>query len=204
MSALHVASGFAGLALLASAVVCRLVCRLRLPWAARAAIAIAAGALIFVPAGDLLLVEYARGVLGDLSITGQVLLVAYIASYVSGRSLIDERNINTVMFAIVGAALLLYPLALGLTYFDPYALGYRSAYFATALLFGTLVAWYAGRYWLVVCVVLALACYTLRVLESDNVWDYLIDPLTAIYALGWTLSLFAVSIVRRRRKPQPS
>ncbi|MFL6713449.1 MAG: hypothetical protein ACJ8LN_11050 [Sulfurifustis sp.] len=203
MSWLHVVSGFFGLALLAATIACRLACRWPLPRAALAAIAMAAGALIFVPVGDLSTVEYARGALGDLSITSQVLLIVYLASCVIGRRLIDAQNFKAIMFSVAGAALLLYPLALGLTYFDPYALGYRSVYFATALLFGTLLAWYAGRYWLVACVVLALLSHAGGVLESDNIWDYLIDPLIAIYALVWTISLLAVSIVRRRAV-QPS
>lgn len=204
MSLLHVVSGFAGLALLASAVACRLTRRGRLPRPARVVIILAAAALLFVPMGDLFVVEYARGALGDLSITSLVLLIAYLVSCARNRNVIDERNFNAIMVALAGTAVLLYPLALGLTYFDTYALGYHSAYLATALLLGTLLAWYAGYYWLVMCVVLALVGYVAGVLESDNVWDYLIDPLAAMYGLVWTLRLFAVAIARRRRAIQPS
>lgn len=188
MTLLHTVSGFLGIALLASALVCRALRLQRLSTILRAAIALGAGALVFLPIGDLLIVEHVRGVIGDLSIMGQTLLGATVVSSVTGREMIDKRNFSAIMSMVAGAAIFLYPLALGLTYFDPYALGFDSPYFATVLLATTLTAWWKGLYWLVGCIVLATTCYLIGVLESNNLWDYLIDPLVTVYALYWAIS----------------
>ena len=79
-------------------------------------------------------------------------------------------------------SLLLYPTALGLTYFDLYAYGYYPivlgpivfVLFTSALWFGlTLPA---------VLLSTAFLAFAFGILESDNLWDYLLDPVVAVYA----------------------
>jgi hypothetical protein len=197
MSVLHVVSGFFGGALLLAALVSVVLRRWRMPIRVRVGLVLAAAAIVLLPVNDLFVAEYMRAAIGDLSITSQVLLAAAVAAYIVDRGFIDDRNVRAIMASLAIMALLLYPMALGLTPVDPYSLGYSSAYFATALLAATLTAWHAGLYWLVACVVLAIAGYVVGILESTNLWDYLIDPLVAVYALAWTLARAACRVFRR-------
>jgi hypothetical protein len=81
------------------------------------------------------------------------------------------------------AAAFLYPFALGWTRFDPYALGYGSIEFVSALLLVTLAAWCARLNLIVLVVVVAGLAFLGGAYESRNLWDYLIDPLVALYAM---------------------
>ena len=89
------------------------------------------------------------------------------------------REWRALFGAVAVAALLLYPFALGFTPFDPYALGYGSIVYVTALLLATLGAWRAGLNLPVLVVVIAAAAYLAGAYESRNLWDYLVDPLAA-------------------------
>ena len=84
---------------------------------------------------------------------------------------------------MASVAAFLYPFALGWTQFDPYALGYGTIEFVTALLLVTLAAWHFRRNVVVLIVIAAaLACF-LGAYESRNLWDYLIDPVVSLYAI---------------------
>ena len=80
------------------------------------------------------------------------------------------------------AALYLYPATLGLTAWDPYRAGYGLPFtFAcTALVF---VLTLLKQYFAATALSLALLAYALRLLESENLWDYVIDPWLSFYAL---------------------
>jgi len=140
-----------------------------------------------LPVRGLPLAGYLRGVVGDPSVSTMLLAGTWLVSYLLNRELLEARQ-RAAWFAVAAAAaLFLYPMALGASAFDPYALGYGSYGFTTALLALTLVAWRAGYYWLVLSIVAAVAAYLGGLLESANLWDYLIDPLIAAYAAFWWL-----------------
>lgn len=165
----------------------------------RVAVFFTAWLLAYLPLGDLAFAIYVRGVVGDLSMTTLVLLGAYCARYVLARDLLDRRD-RLALFALVAAgAIFLYPLALGLTYFDPYTLGYGSPGFITVLLVLTAVAWYRRYHLIVVCLTAAAAACAFGVYESRNLWDYLIDPLVAGYASIWMLRAALDRWAARRR-----
>ena len=69
-----------------------------------------------------------------------------------------------------------YPLALGLTLWDPYAWGYGSL----PLLFA--VSGLACYFWLIhwergtIIISVAILCWLFKLHESTNLWDYLLDP----------------------------
>lgn len=102
------------------------------------------------------------------------------------------------------AATLLYPsaLGLGLRNFDSYSLGWPWLdWRASALLFGfTAVATFGliargNRFgWVLV---LTSAAYLLRIQESANFWDYLVDPLYAVISLCVCLGLVLHGKARR-------
>jgi len=152
-----------------------------------------------VPVHGLPLASYLRGVVGDPSISTMLLAGTWLVSYVLGRELLDARERSAWFAAAVAAALFLYPMALGAGAFDPYALGYGSYGFVTALLALTFAAWSARYYWLVSSIVAAVAAHLAGLLESANLWDYLVDPLIAAYAALWWLRQAARALLARPR-----
>src|SRR5438477_150908 len=140
-----------GLAAVATAIRLR-----RLPVRARYAVMLAAALAVFVPIGELSIAACVRGVTGDLSMSTLVLAGAACFAQLTGRTLIGLRDRQALCWLLALAAAFLYPFALGWTPFDPYALGYGSIGFLTALLVITLAAWWA-RLHVIVLVVIAAA-----------------------------------------------
>jgi hypothetical protein len=125
-----------------------------------------------------------RGITGDLSISTLVLLALALLRTLSGCALVEEANRLLMLRAIAIAAVLFYPLALGFSAFDPYRLGYGNLWFMVILL--GLAVWSVLRYstFLALCIALAVAAWSAGWYESSNVWDYLLDPWLAIYAIA--------------------
>ena len=141
----------------------------------------AAGVLVLVPVGALSVAGYVRGVTGDLSVTTLVVLAVGFAGGV------EPRERRTMSILVVLGALWLYPMALGLGSYDPYRLGFApSAVLLVTLALVAAAAWLRQLHVLVMCIALAVASHALELLESANLWDYLIDPwlvLASIYDL---------------------
>jgi hypothetical protein len=124
-----------------------------------------------------------RGISGDLSIATLALLALALARTLSGCALIEEANRQLMLRAIAIAAALFYPLALGFSTFDPYRMGYGNLWFMAGLLL--LAVWSVLRYstFFALCIALAVAAWSAGWYESPNIWDYLLDPWLAIYAI---------------------
>jgi hypothetical protein len=159
--------------------------RFELPRAARIGIVVAAGAAALLPLGGLMLAGYLRAALGDLSIVTQGLLAIALFQYVNAKSYLAARERAAIAATVLAGAIFLYPAALGLTYFDPYALGYGSPWLAASLLALALGAWYLRLEWLTALILLAVVARLGNALESRNLWDYLLDPWLVLYALLW-------------------
>lgn len=147
--------------------------------------------LCLIPVDGMSISHYARVLTGDLSFTGFIWfsIASFDRLYRShGKTRGDEQF--HVALVIVVTALVLYPTALGLTKFDLYAFGYQPiilAPFVLALFF--FCVWH--RFLLPACILaIGFAGYSLGLLESDNLWDYLMDPIVTIYA--------AIKLFRRR------
>ena len=188
--------GLSGCALLCLAVIASSLRLDRRGIRVRYAILAAGAIVLFVPLGGLPVVAYVRGVTGDLSAATLALAAGAVCSRVTGRTAFMPRDITALLQAVAAAALFLYPFALGWTPFDPYALGYGSIVFLTGLLVATLAAWRVGLKLVVLVVVAGGLAYLAGAYESRNLWDYLIDPLAAIYALV----RLATGFVRRGAK----
>jgi hypothetical protein len=153
------------------------------------------GNLFFWPLGlgmELPLAAYVRGVTGDLSIVLTLLLWS---------SLLPSSKTTPSVFklAIAMIALGFYPFALGLGMVDPYAWGYGSIAFLIAVLLFALVCGLANWARGVWIIAIAIIAWSAHWHESANLWDYVLDPFLAIWAL---LALFGMLIKRRRAKAQ--
>lgn len=176
-------SGLAGITLAVFALLLRQRRVQALAWPQRLAVLLAALLVLLVPVAGLSLAGLLRGFTGDLSIFTLVFLLLAIARTLSGCALVLDDNRVRAVQAIAIAALLFYPLALGLGPVDPYRLGYGNLWFMLALL--GFAAWAALRHSILLALGIALAvvAWSFGWYESPNLWDYLIDPWLGIYAL---------------------
>lgn len=149
------------------------------------------GNVLFWPLGfELPLVAYIRGVTGDLSI---VLTLLLWSSLLPG-----SRPLPTACkLAIAVIALAFYPLALGLGMIDPYAWGYGSITFLISVIAFALVCALANWTKGVWIIAIAIIAWSAHWHESSNLWDYLLDPLLAIWIFA---DLVGMIYSRRKNK----
>jgi hypothetical protein len=141
-------------------------------------------ALLLFPFGALPLAAYLRGVTGDLSITTLVLIWCALLSPYTACDGNDARSRSALLALVAVVALPLYPMSLGWTAFDPYHLGYSDPQFVSVLMLVAFAAWILKRHLIAACISLAILAWTTGWYESGNLWDYLLDPWGAIYALS--------------------
>lgn len=140
------------------------------------------------------LAGYLRGYLGDLSATTLLLLTIVVLG--KGKSLTLQWHNLLVLIALT--AMIFYPLALGLGLFDPYRLGFGHIGFMVSLLLLSLWCVYQQKNLIVWSICLALLAWTLGWCESNNIWDYLIDPWVSIYAVGAMIRHLWCKVVSRK------
>jgi hypothetical protein len=173
------------LALIELSITCAVVCIWALqkfspnplPFAAKILLVILIGNILFWPLGmDLPLVAYVRGITGDLSIVLTLLLWS---------SLLPSSKPTPISFkfAVAIIAFCFYPLALGVSMIDPYAWGYGSIVFLATVLFFALVCGLANWSKGVWIIAIAIIAWSAHWHESANLWDYLLDPFLAIWAI---------------------
>lgn len=141
-----------------------------------------------------------RGMVGDLSITSMLLLSAAVyARLFNVAPKWDARERSALLGFLAVLALLLYPFALGLGSLDPYRSGYGGV--GLLLMLALLALWLMRRGFYLLPLVFALAAvgWSFNLLESTNLWDYLIDAPLAIYALWVTIKVNLQHALRRKR-----
>ena len=148
--------------------------------------------LFFWPLGlslALPLAAYVRGVIGDLSIVTSLLLWSTLLPN-------HQAVPSPVKWCIAIVAIAFYPFALGMSMFDPYVWGYGSnAFLIGVLVFAVLLGlagWLKGI-WIIGFAVIA---WSLHLHESSNLWDYLLDPALAI----WALMSLCKEMLRQRKE----
>jgi|GEM_PF-156005 len=139
--------------------------------------------ICLAPLADFSLSHYIRVITGDLSITSLIWLgfSAYLSLTRTDQT--PQANEIAIAAVIVAVAMVLYPTALGLTYFDLYKFGFYPIVLGPVVfvVFGYCV-WF--RYRLAATLLAAgFICYAIGALESDNLWDYLLDPVIVIYSI---------------------
>jgi hypothetical protein len=153
--------------------------------------------LMLIPFGGIPLAAYVRGMSGDLSITTQALLWCALLRPWCDCSMTDHRSRYVLLIMIALAALTLYPMALGIGAFDPYRLGYGEPLFVAVLLLLALSAWFRGLALIALCIAFAELAWAIGWYESGNLWDYLLDPFVASYALATIIFRAAKSLLQR-------
>jgi hypothetical protein len=160
--------------------------------------AIALG-ILSVPIDRIAVARWVASVSASFSmpLAGLLAIAAWERAF--ARPLFSRRDWDAAWaFGAIGG-LALYPPALGVGSIDPYAWGWSSSpLFAAA---GALTAWLIStRNRFGILLLAAVVAYQLRLGESTNYWDYLIDPiywLTSLVVLGKKVLLQRGPLSRR-------
>ncbi|MBH2020207.1 MAG: hypothetical protein I8H91_11825 [Burkholderiales bacterium] len=166
---------------------------------------IACFVLLWLPAGaaHLPLLAYVRGISSDLSMTLVALACLGSCQRLFGIPAVVRRERMALNGVVAVAAAFLYPLALGWGNWDAYRLGWGSFGMLGALLALSLLFWIKGLRLLPVLVGLGLLAWVAGLMESTNLWDYLMDPWLAIAAMIHCVKA-GVQGLRYRYKPLAS
>jgi hypothetical protein len=135
---------------------------------------IAAG-LVLMPVGDWPLARWLISFNGNFSIPLTTILFSRVVGTAFGIRLLDDRALLTcwIFSLIAGAAL--YPMALGLGRLDPYTAGWGFSWLFV-LAFSATAVLLAMKNRFAIVLMAAILAYNLHLLESTNLWDYLVDP----------------------------
>lgn len=159
-----------------------------------AAVVVLTAAILWIPVAGSSGLAALRGAVAAPAVTTLVILAALLLVRCRGALLFasGERVHLAALVALTG--MLFYPPTLGFGPVDPYAWGYGTAVLPLAAGALAVVCAAAGRWVIAAALTAALAAWRLQLLDSPNLWDYLIDPLLAIGGL----LVLAVYAVRRR------
>ena len=151
--------------------------------------------LMAIPVDGLPLAAYWRGFFGDLStITQTWLLFAAIGAFRSKPLMAPAERVTLAVWLVILGALL-YPASLGLSIIDPYQWGYQPVWLTLAVVVIGIQLWWRKYWWATLLLACTLIDFQHRMTESNNLWDYLIDPALWIYCF-W--------ILLRSRRPEGS
>lgn len=164
-------------------------------------LAVAAGLLSLVPIEGLPVGRWLHGFNANFGIPFVALLLDHAAAPLVGRPFLDKAARRAAVWFGVVAGALLYPAALGWGPFDPYELGWWSPGVAAAAAVVGAALVLAGNAFGIVLLV-AGGLWQIGCLESNNAWDYLVDPVYCLVSAanligGW---LANVPIVSRRTR----
>ena len=122
---------------------------------------------------------YVRGFWGDLSIlTACVCLMALLTH--TGLAPTPRKTRRRLAQMVLALSVVLYPMALGLSPWNPYHWGFEP-FFTYAIL---LLALGSIRHpHISISLSLALLSAQVQLLESANLWDYILDPPLMIWAI---------------------
>jgi len=153
-----------------------------------------------VPLGGFSLAEWVRGVNGNFSILLMVMLALACWEGAFSRRVLSQSDQDSVWIfgLVVGASL--YPFALGIGAVDPYEWGWRFSILFVVV--GIATGWLTWKNrplgWMLL---LAAIAFRLHVLESENYWDYLVDP---IFVAASLVALTARLLLKSRQGRRPS
>lgn len=137
------------------------------------------------------LVELVRGVVGDVSIASGVLLVLIILNQFdfSDKKEFVLNNIEKISISLIG--LLLYLSTFGFFKIDFYSYGYLSLIMLCSVSgLSFLLMLFNRRLGLVLMI--ALLGFYLKLQASNNLWDYLLDPvLWLVLLINLVINLFS-------------
>ena len=150
-----------------------------IPWVTLASASLL---LVILPIGGLPVGRWLVSLYPNPSIPLTALLLSFVLKNTFQLNLLDMRAIQTCRGFSLLAGVILYPMALGAGSFDPYCAGWHFSWLFVILLCVTLSLLFFRNRFSVVLLATILA-YDLHLLESSNLWDYLVDPILVLVAI---------------------
>lgn len=147
---------------------------------------------LFIPVYGLSFAQWLRSVVGDPSVLGMVVYANILAHRLFKNSLLEISARTNLLLGVALVGIVFYPLALGVSAYDPYRMGYAPELMSVVLCFVSIFVWLKSNKGLAIILLLPLLAFNLHLLESTNLWDYLLDPILVIYA--WTQLLLSKKI----------
>ena len=196
-----------GIDLVLCAAVLRLLDRQRdITQPTRWVVLLAVFSVFWIPMGaaQLPVLAFVRGVSSDLSTTLVALACLSLGRRLSGWPAMARREGLALSMALAVAAVVLYPTALGWGDWDAYRPGWGSLGMLGILLLLSLACWIGGLRLLPALVGLAVLAWTLGLMESGNLWDYLMDPWLAIGAVIQCMKAGVTGVRQRYRLRGPA
>ena len=147
-------------------------------------------AVLLIPVQGAIVARWIATLISSVSIP----FVGLAAVAVWGRAFekpqLSAREWRTAWIFGAVAGLFLYPMALGIGSMDPYEWGWSfGLLFVVIAVVTAWLIWMQNRFGLLL--LLAAVAFQLRLLESTNYWDYLVDPIycaASVIALGKRLT----------------
>ena len=155
-----------------------------------------------VPLAGSTVAQWFRSVLGDLSVLTLVVFADILAKRLWHRNVLDASSRKALLLVVAVVGVVFYPLSLGVGPIDPYRLGYTPLMMVYLLGLTSVIAWLRQVRILAVILLLPMLAYNLHLLESDNLWNYLLDPVLVIYALVQS-GLAVASQIKIYQRTQP-
>lgn len=153
--------------------------------------------IVFFPLKGLPLGRWLFSFNANFSITLTALLFCRVLQNGLDIQLFRPTDFQATWIFSAIAGLILYPMALGVGPVDPYAAGWGFSWLSVTVLVVTivLVAFLKNRF--AVVLLFAVLAWNLHLLESRNLWDYLIDPFVTICSLI-ILTKKCIEVLRKR------
>ena len=142
-------------------------------------------AAAFLPLGDLDVNAYLYAYTGALSLSTLALIAALAGRRLWSLEILPQQDRRALLTGAAATGLLLYPMALGLGPFDPYAMGFAGPLLPLLLAVAAAAAWWQGLRATAVVLLAVLWGWLLALGESQNLWDYLLDAWLWLYAILW-------------------
>ncbi len=150
-----------------------------------------------IPLGGISLVELLRGTTGDISIPTFLFCVMALTKFWSdegkscGQTGLASRpfpffgggSLGGFFIVVLIGGCVFYPMTMGFTVTDPYAWGYAPRWMLLVCLLVTVAFEFAGQRTASSLVLISVGAHALRLMESTNLWDYLLDPVLFLACL---------------------
>lgn len=174
----------------------------RLPPNYRWLLAVLLLALTQLPIDAVTLAGHWQASVGELSIVTTLLLLTMTWRRLRSQRPLLPAGTRKPLIWLGVFALVFYPISMGAAHIDPYRAGFSPMMLTVAVLLLSLWAWSRGQLALVAAVSLATLAYAFAMLPSDNYWDYLFDPLLAVFSMNLAIRRAWRRWRFRRRKDQ--
>ena len=165
-------------------------------WQLQCALALASVGVAVLPLSGLPVGNWFAAFVPGLSLPMLAFLADGINRHAGGPDWFPANQRPTIFIFVVAVGFTLYPSALGWGHFDVYTLGWNFSALTVAMgALSLVLLWRGNRFSLVLAA--ALLAWQLGLLESRNLWDYLVDPILFLLSAA----VLVGKLVRRKKFP---